>query len=110
MLNVISVDAQTNRFEWRDGGIIRGPKDKKQIALEFTADTFSSGAEKILDELTRRRLKGSFFLTGNFLRNSQNKKLIEQIVRDGHYLGPHSNSHPLYCPWDDSKKTLITKE
>jgi peptidoglycan/xylan/chitin deacetylase (PgdA/CDA1 family) len=32
------------------------------------------------------------------------------MVRDGHYLGPHSDHHPLYAPWEDRKKTLVTEE
>ncbi len=102
--------AQTNQFEYRDGGIVRGPKNKKQIALEFTADTFSKGSGTVLNELEKHGVKGSFFLTGNFLRKAENKPLIERIIRGGHYLGPHSDAHPLYCPWDGEKKTLVSKE
>jgi peptidoglycan/xylan/chitin deacetylase (PgdA/CDA1 family) len=100
----------TNQFEFRDGGIIRGPKDKKQIALEFTADQFSDGGEVILDELAKRGVKGSFFFTGNFFTNSENRALAIRVVKDGHYLGPHSDEHLLYCPWEGQKKTLVTKE
>ena len=98
---------ETNQFEYRDGGIVRGPKATKRIALEFTADTFSKGCETVLNELEKHHIKGSFFLTGNFLRKAENKLLIERIVRGGHYLGPHSDKHPLYCPWDGEKKTLV---
>ncbi len=104
--------AQTNvaHFEFREGGIIRGPKDKKQIALEFTADQFSDGGKIILDELAKRDVKASFFFTGNFFTNSANRKLARRLVKEGHYLGPHSDQHLLYCPWDGPKKTLVTRE
>jgi peptidoglycan/xylan/chitin deacetylase (PgdA/CDA1 family) len=104
-----TVAAQTNRFQYREGGIVRGPADKKRIALEFTADTFSNGAKTVLDELDRRHIKASFFLTGNFFRKPDNKPLIEQLVCSGHYIGPHSDVHPLYCPWTGEKKTLVTE-
>jgi peptidoglycan/xylan/chitin deacetylase (PgdA/CDA1 family) len=100
----------TNQFEFRDGGIIRGPKDKKQIALEFTADQFSDGGKIILDELAKRGVKASFFFTGNFFTNSENTALAKRIVKEGHYLGPHSDKHLLYCPWEGPKKTLVSKE
>ena len=102
--------AATNAFEFRDGGIIRGPKDKKQIALEFTADQFAEGGKIILDELAKRRAKASFFFTGNFFANSAHRKLAKRLVKEGHYLGPHSDKHLLYCPWEGPKKTLVAKE
>ena len=102
--------AATNDFQFREGGIIRGPKNKKRIALEFTADQFAGGGKIILDQLARHHAKAAFFFTGNFFTNSGHKSLARRIVKDGHYLGPHSDTHPLYCPWDGPKKTLVTKE
>ncbi len=110
LLLCVCAIAQTNRFEYREGGIVRGPKDRKRIALEFTADTFSKGAETILDALEKRHVKASFFLTGNFFRKLENKPLVKRIIAAGHYVGPHSDKHPLYCPWSGEKKTLISKE
>ena len=95
-------------FEFREGGIIRGSKSKKQIALVFTGHTFGEGGETILNELARHHAKGSFFLTGEFLGRREFEPLIERILREGHYLGPHSDQHLLYCPWDGPKKTLVS--
>src|SRR5690606_22553880 len=39
-----------------------------------------------------------------------NRKLAKRLVNEGHYLGPHSDTHLLYCPWDGPKKTLVTRE
>src|SRR5205807_1486546 len=36
--------------------------------------------------------------------------LIQRIVKEGHYVGPHSDQHLLYCPWDGPRKTLVTHE
>ena len=95
-------------FEFREGGIIRGSKTKKQIALVFTGHTFGEGGETILNELTKHHAQGSFFLTGEFLGRREFKPLIERIIKEGHYLGPHSDQHLLYCPWDGPKKTLVS--
>src|SRR5262249_18804369 len=54
--------------------------------------------------------KGSFFLTGVFLGNPQFRPLLDRIVAEGHYLGPHSDQHLLYCAWEKTKPTLVSEE
>src|SRR5690242_3666643 len=73
-------------FEMREGGIIRGPRDSKKIALEFTGHTFAEGGTVILDQLARHKAKASFFLTGDFLGNPKFKPLVERIIMEGHYI------------------------
>ena len=102
--------AENPKWQYREGGIVRGPTNEHKIALEFTAHTFTEGGTTILATLAKHKIKASFFLTGECLWNPDNKKLVQQIVRRGHYLGPHSDKHPLLCPWDGPKKTLVTKE
>ncbi len=96
-------------FAWKDGGIVRGPGSGKYIALVFTGHEFAEGAETILDELARHGAKASFFLTGDFLANTNFAIVARRIVKDGHYLGPHSDKHLLYCAWDGTHKTLVTR-
>lgn len=110
LLGVASIRATETGCTFVEGGIVRGPQTKKQIALEFTADQFVEGGPTILDELKSRHLKASFFLTGRCARNPENKALIRRMIDEGHYVGPHSNSHPLLCPWTGKKQTLVTKE
>lgn len=93
-----------------EGGIIRGPRDKKLISLEFTGNEFAEGGKTILDELAKHHAKASFFLTGNFLTNGGFKPLIQRIIREGHYIGPHSDKHLLYCPWEERVETLVTTD
>jgi endoglucanase len=97
-------------FEFHESAIIRASKDQKKIALVFTGHEFAEGGDTILSDLSRRKGKGSFFLTGDFLTNTNFTDLIHRIVKEGHYLGPHSDKHLLYCPWDSPKKTLVTLE
>ena len=110
LLGVIRVGAAENGCLSVDGGIIRGPQSQKKIALEFSADQFVDGGPTILDELKSRHLKASFFLTGRCARRAENKALIRRMIDDGHYVGPHSNSHPLLCPWTGKKRSLVTRE
>lgn len=32
------------------------------------------------------------------------------MITDGHYVGPHSDKHLLYCTWEDREMLLIDKE
>lgn len=94
----------------REGGIVRGPVDDSRLALVFTAHEYAEGAGVILDALARHRARASFFLTGTFLRNSAHAETVRRIVRNGHYVGPHSDAHLLYCPWEGPKITLVSRE
>jgi peptidoglycan/xylan/chitin deacetylase (PgdA/CDA1 family) len=93
-----------------EGGIIRGPTNERRIALLYTAHEFAEGGETILDTLARRHAHASFFVTGHFLDQAAFEPLVRRLVREGHYLGPHSDAHLLYCPWDGPKRTLVTRE
>ena len=96
--------------EMRDGGIIRGPKDHKLIAMVFTGHEYAEGGTQILTELEKRHAKASFFLTGDFLSNTNHRSLIARMVEAKHYLGPHSDKHLLYCEWDAKRTTRVTRE
>jgi peptidoglycan/xylan/chitin deacetylase (PgdA/CDA1 family) len=103
-----SQNAERSDVELREGGIVRGPTSVRRLAIVFTGHGYAEGGEVILNELGKHKGKGSFFLTGDFLTNTSFKPLIQRIVREGHYLGPHSDKHVLYCPWEGPKKTLVT--
>jgi endoglucanase len=93
-----------------DGAIVRGPTDVRRLAIVFTGHEFAEGAETILGELANRQASASFFLTGDFLANPRFTSIVKRIVAEGHYLGPHSDKHLLYCEWDKARKTLVSKE
>jgi peptidoglycan/xylan/chitin deacetylase (PgdA/CDA1 family) len=95
-------------LELREGGIVRGPTSSRRLALAFTGHSYAEGGETILNELARHKAKGSFFFTGEFLTNANFRPLVRRIVVEGHYLGPHSDTHVLYCPWEGPKKTLVS--
>ncbi len=82
----------------------------KRIHLVFTGDEFADGGEIILETLAEHGIKASFFLTGNFYRNPDFKEIIHGLVRDGHYLGAHSDRHLLYASWEDRDSTLVSRE
>lgn len=91
------------------GCIVRGPRDKKVIALEFTGGNFADGGTTILETLKKHDIKASFFFIGDFFRTPEFKPLIERIRDEGHYLGPHSDQHPLYATWEEPPVLQISK-
>jgi endoglucanase len=91
------------------GAIVRMDSAKKDIYLCFTAHDFSDGFDTIIKTLKLHNIKASFFLTGDFCRNTGNKNIIQSLIANGHYIGPHSDKHLLYCSWENRDSTLITK-
>jgi endoglucanase len=96
-------------FTYQDGAVVRGSRATRQVALVFTGHEFAEGAGAILEALTRHEAKASFFLTGDFLRNTRFAPLIRRMVAEGHYVGPHSDRHRLYCAWTPDRRTLLTR-
>lgn len=97
------------KYQYSHGGIIRGNSQQRQLALIFTGGDFSDGGRPIRNTLKSKHIPASFFFTGDFYRNPKNKKLIKQLVRDGHYLGAHSDKHLLYCSWEKRDSLLVNK-
>ncbi len=78
--------------------------------MVFTGDEFADGGNIIAETLKASTIKASFFLTGNFYRNPSFKTIIQQIKKDGHYLGAHSDKHLLYCDWGNRDSLLVSKK
>jgi endoglucanase len=78
--------------------------------LVFTGDEFADGGNMIAETLKAEKIKASFFLTGNFYRNPSFKKTIQQLKKDGHYMGAHSDKHLLYCDWGKRDSLLVSKK
>jgi peptidoglycan/xylan/chitin deacetylase (PgdA/CDA1 family) len=94
----------------RYGAIIRGDIHVKKLALVFTGDKRGESTAPILDALKKRHLKAGLFVTGNFVRDPTLRPLLERAIAEGHYVGPHSDSHPLYCAWEEREKSLVTEK
>lgn len=92
------------------GAVIRGDQAEKKVYLLFSGDEYADGAEHVLNVLGTMKVKGYFFLTGNFLRNPDFRGIVERIINDGHYLGPHSDKHLLYVPWEKRDSLLISHD
>ena len=101
---------RSKKFTFERGGIVRGDVTEKEIALVFTGHEFADGGNLVRDVLERKDVRASFFFTGDFYRQEANAELVISLKEDGHYLGPHSDRHLLYCSWEDREQLLVTKE
>lgn len=97
-------------FTTQYGAIVRGDSTIKELSLVFTGDEFADGADHIRTILTKYNVKASFFLTGNFFRDSKFIVVIENLIKEGHYVGAHSDAHLLYCDWEKRDSLLVTRE
>lgn len=91
----------------RYGAVERRDPSQKEIYLIFSADFAFEGGPKVLDVLKKHKSYGSFFLTGNCVRMDEHKALVQRIIKEGHYVGPHSDKHLLYAPWENRDVTLV---
>jgi peptidoglycan/xylan/chitin deacetylase (PgdA/CDA1 family) len=72
-----------------------------RVALTLDAGSTAEPLPRILNALSKRRIKITFFVTGYFVRD--NPELVRQIAADGHEFGNHSLSHPDLRHVDDKR-------
>jgi endoglucanase len=96
-------------IKFQHGAIVRMDTTAGNIYLCFTAHEFTDGFDHIIKTLDKHGIKASFFFTGDFCRKPANKDLITKIGDRGHYIGPHSDKHLLYCSWDKRDSLLVSR-
>ncbi|MBD1212252.1 MAG: polysaccharide deacetylase family protein [Dolichospermum circinale Clear-D4] len=86
----VSTDVPTN-FQ---GIVVREaklPAGKKVIALTFDDGPWPNSTAKVLDILQKNRIKGTFFVVGQNVKNYPD--LTKRIVADGHTIANHTWHH-----------------
>jgi len=76
----------------------------------FTGDEFRDGLPTIEKVLRKTDVKAAFFVTGIFLEDNKSKDILRKMIKAGHYIGPHSDQHLLYAPWEKRDSLLVSKE
>lgn len=89
---------------------MQGDTSLRQVALVFTGDEFNDGLPLIEKTLRKAKVKGAFFVTGRFLEYKNSARLVQRLIQEGHYVGPHSDAHLLYAPWENRDSLLVNKE
>lgn len=77
-------------LEGREVLYLGNPQTKK-IALTFDAGFDNGYHATILDALSAKKVTGTFFLDGNFLR--KNPDLVARMAEEGHIIGNHTLNH-----------------
>jgi peptidoglycan/xylan/chitin deacetylase (PgdA/CDA1 family) len=81
------------RSQWLGPTDWRGRTDVGAVALTFD-DGPSDDTQRVLDVLAERAIKATFFVVGRFVE--ERPAIARRIVSDGHGIGNHSYSHPIY--------------
>lgn len=89
---------------------MRGDRSRREIALVLTGGAYGEGTGVILDALAARGASAAFFLTGEYLADADQRRYVRRMLGEGHYVGPHSHAHLLYCAWDDRLRSLVTQD
>ncbi|HEX6914758.1 MAG TPA: glycoside hydrolase family 9 protein [Chitinophagaceae bacterium] len=104
------LNGKKRQLQKQQGAIIRGDVSGKEVSLVFTADEFGEGLQHIISTLDQFKVRAGFFFTGNFYRNPAFREGLQLLGHSGHYLGPHSDKHLLYCDWEKRDSLLVTRE
>ncbi len=81
------------RSQWLGPTDWRGRTDTASVALTFD-DGPSEDTERLLDVLRAYNLKATFFMLGRQVELFP--EIARRVAADGHEIGNHSYSHPLY--------------
>ncbi|SRR6266404_716524 len=81
------------RSQWLGRTDWHGRRDSKAVALTFD-DGPSPDTDRILDILAEHNLRATFFLIGRQVERFP--QTARQIALEGHTIGNHSYSHPIY--------------
>jgi len=80
------------------------------VALVFTGHDLSEGTAEVLASLKHNGIKGSFFLTGDYLRTPGFKPYVRQMLSDGHWISGHSDKHILVSDWGSREVLLVKRD
>lgn len=81
------------RSQWLGRTYWRGRRDRNTVALTFD-DGPSPDTVGILNVLAEHRLNATFFMVGRAVESFPD--IAQRVIAEGHEVGNHSYSHPLY--------------
>jgi peptidoglycan/xylan/chitin deacetylase (PgdA/CDA1 family) len=91
-LIVPQITSPTVPVESRLINVRRGSSRQPWVALTLDAGASAAPTLRMLDALSERNIKITFFLTGKWVR--ENPELTRRIVADGHEIANHTFTHP----------------
>jgi peptidoglycan/xylan/chitin deacetylase (PgdA/CDA1 family) len=88
--------------------IARGKPSRKYISLTFDGGSMATGADSILDILSRRNIQTTMFLTGQFIERYP--ELVKRMLSEGHEIGNHTYNHPHLTLYDSLQQHITRPE
>lgn len=86
------VTAHQKTLVQKYNALFLGDTGKKQVTLTFDMGYEKEGfTPRILDTLKKHNLKGSFFVTTNWIE--KNPEIANRLIQEGHVLGNHTVRH-----------------
>ena len=85
------------------GGHFIFPEDEKTLYLTFDLGYENGYTEAILDALDTRGIKGTFFVTMDYVKEAPH--IVQRIIDGGHTLGNHTVKHPSVPDISDERIT-----
>nr|WP_243388017.1 delta-lactam-biosynthetic de-N-acetylase [Bacillus kexueae] len=92
-----TLDAIANEY----GAYYLGDTSKKDVYLTFDNGYENGYTKKVLDVLKKENVQATFFVTGHYLESEP--ELVKRMVKEGHFVGNHSWSHPDLTKVSDEK-------
>jgi peptidoglycan/xylan/chitin deacetylase (PgdA/CDA1 family) len=83
------------------GRTLIAPSRPEEFALTFDDGPNPSVTPHLLDVLERAKVRATFFLIGNFVR--QCPELVREIAARGHLIGNHTMTHP-WLAWQSERR------
>ena len=91
-----------------NNAIWRGSEKEKVMYLTFDSGYEAGYTPKILDTLKAEKVPATFFIVGHYI--DENPDLVKRMVKEGHIIGNHTNSHRSMAKSSDSRVSAdITK-
>ena len=81
--------------------ILRGNQNFRQVIFTFDGGSRDVSGTKILDILSKHKIRSSFFLTGDFV--SKNPALVLRMKKEGHEIYNHTLNHPYLTEVSDDE-------
>jgi len=81
--------------------IFRGDTSKKQVIFTFDGGSGADSADQILSILSKHRINGTFFLTGQFVHSYPD--LVRKMAKEGNEIFNHTFNHPHLTELDNGQ-------
>ena len=91
-----------NRISPSPVSISRVKNAGKNLSITFDGGSSDSSATDILNILSGKQIKTTFFLTGRFIKKYPH--IVKRMVREGHEVGNHTMSHPHLTTFSTDRK------